>query len=63
LVRYAHPPAAENDGIVEFWNIGSSLRRIEKNYDPRDKPINCKILETLNYIMEDIKCLKKKEPS
>ena len=36
LVRFAHN---WNDGIVEYWNIGSFLYRVEKHCDSRDKPI------------------------
>jgi hypothetical protein len=35
LVRFAHN---WNSGIMEYWNIGSFLNRLEKKYALCDKP-------------------------
>ena len=33
LFRFAHLPEAENDGKIEYWNLGFVWHRIEKYHD------------------------------
>jgi len=36
-IRFAHPPEAENDGTMEWWNIGNQKRQF-KHESRQDGP-------------------------